>query len=127
LTEPASAGFPVDVLRRTCLSLPEVTERISHGEPAWFVRKKMFASLSDHHHDDRLAVWCAAAPGAQDVLVDAQPEQFFVPPYVGHRGWLGVRLDRGIDTGLLEDLIIDAYRAVAPAALTSQIPLSAGA
>ncbi len=85
---------PLARLRAICLALPETTERLSHGEPAWFVQgKKAFVTFADHHHDDRLAFWCAAPPGAQDVLVASEPERFFVPPYVGVRGWLGVRLD----------------------------------
>src|SRR3712207_7171885 len=87
------ADDPLESLRRVCLRLPEVTERLSHGEPTWFVGgKRVFVTFADHHHDDRLAFWCAAPPGAQEVLVGADPERFFVPPYVGHRGWLGVRL-----------------------------------
>ena len=67
---------PLDRLRALCLSYPEVEERISHGEPSWFVRgKKQFVSFADHHHDDRLAFWCAAPEGAQDVLVSAEPER----------------------------------------------------
>lgn len=81
---------PVDRLRALCL--PEVTEKVRHGEPTWFV-KKVFVTLADHHHDDRLAFWCAAPPGVQEELVAAGPERFFRPPYVGGRGWLGVWLD----------------------------------
>jgi hypothetical protein len=109
-------------LREICLSLPETTERLSHGEPTWFVReKKTFVTFADHHHDDRLAFWCAAPPGAQDVLVDADPERFFVPPYVGHRGWLGVRLDRDLDWEQIADLVEDAYRMVAPKRLIAAL------
>ena len=85
---------PVEQLRRICLALPEATERVSHGEPAWFVRyKRLFVTLSDHHHDDRLGFWCAAPPGAQQDLVALDPTRYFVPKYVGGRGWLGVYLD----------------------------------
>src|SRR5512132_1027743 len=85
---------PLDALRRLCLALPETTERRSHGEPTWFVRgKTTFVTYADHHHDDRLAFWCAAPPGTQEALVASDPERFFRPPYVGHRGWLGVYLD----------------------------------
>jgi hypothetical protein len=119
---------PLERLRRICLAFPEVTERLSHGEPAWFVRgKKTFAMFADHHHDDRLAFWCAAPEGAQETLVDADPERFFVPPYVGHRGWLGVYLDVPVDWALIEDVVADAYRAVAPAKLVATIEwVSAG-
>jgi hypothetical protein len=111
----------IERLRAICLSLPEVTERLSHGEPTWFVQgKKTFVTTSDHHHDDRVAFWCAAAPGAQEVLVGSDPEHFFVPPYVGHRGWLGVYLDvDGIDWDLVGALVRDAYREVAPKTLAA--------
>jgi hypothetical protein len=105
---------PLTRLRRICLALPDSSERLSHGEPTWFYRgKKVFVTFADHHHDDRLAFWCAAAAGAQEVLVDAEPERFFRPPYVGHRGWLGVYLDVPINWGQIEALVADAYRTVA--------------
>ena len=114
------ADDPLATLRRLCLALPEVSERLSHGEPAWFVRgKKLFVAYADHHHDDRLACWCAAPPGAQDALVAAAPERFFVPPYVGHRGWIGVRLDVPVDWDEVADLVEDAYRTVAPKRLVA--------
>ena len=113
---------PLETLRRLCLSLPETSERISHGEPTWFVQgKKKFVMYADHHHDDRLAFWCAAPPGAQDVLVAADPDRFFVPPYVGHRGWLGIRLDLPVDWDLIGDLVADAYRMVAPKRLPAKV------
>ncbi len=106
---------PVERLRRLCLALPEVTERLSHGEPAWFIRgKKTFVTFANHHHDDRLAFWCAAPDGAQEMLVGTDPERFFRPPYVGHRGWLGVYLDVPADWDQIADLVVDAYRMVAP-------------
>jgi hypothetical protein len=111
-------------VRRLCLALPEVTERTSHGEPCWFVRdKKMFAMFANRHHDDRIGCWLAAVPGEQQALVAGQPEMFFVPPYVGTRGWIGVRLDRpGLEPSVLAELITEAYRMVAPARLVSQLP-----
>jgi hypothetical protein len=116
------ARDPLSNLRRICLSLPETTERLSHGEPAWFVRdKKTFVMFADHHHDDRLAFWCGAPDGAQDVLVSAAPERFFVPPYVGYRGWLGVRLDVPVDWDDIAALVEDAYRTVAPKTLVAQL------
>jgi hypothetical protein len=107
---------PLDRVRILCTALPEVIERPSHGEPAWFVRgKKMFVTYADHHHDDRLAFWCAAPEGAQEALVAADPQRYFRPPYVGGRGWLGVYLDVvPIDWDAIEDIIEDAYRTVAP-------------
>jgi hypothetical protein len=118
---------PLKKLRRLCLALPEVTERLSHGEPTWFVRgKKTFVMFANHHHDDRLAFWCAGADGAQEMLVSNDPERFFRPPYVGHRGWLGVYLD-GLDVPAdwdqIADLVVDAYRVVAPKRLVAALDL----
>ena len=73
--------------------------------------------LTNHHGDGRFAIWCAAPEGAQRMLVDAGPERFFVPPYVGHRGWVGVRLDRGLGVDEIAGIVEDAYAAVAPARL----------
>jgi hypothetical protein len=106
-------------LREICLGLPETSERLSHGAPTFFVRetRAFLMVLTDHHGDGRFAIWCAAAPGVQSVLVEADPEKFFVPPYVGHRGWLGVRLDVGPDWDELAGIAEDAYAEVAPARL----------
>jgi len=106
-------------LRRICLSLPETSERPSHGAPTFFVREKraFLMVLQNHHSDGRFAIWCAAPDGMQQTLVQSDPERFFVPPYVVHRGWLGVRLDRGLDWDELEGIAEDAYAEVAPAKL----------
>ncbi len=119
---------PLDTLRRLCLALPEVTERLSHGEPTWFVGgKKTFVTYADHHHDDRLAFWCAAPPGVQETLATAAPDRFFRPPYVGGRGWLGVRLDVEVDWDEVADLVADAYRTVAPKRLLAALDAPAPA
>jgi hypothetical protein len=113
---------PLERLRGLCLALPETTERLSHGEPTWFVRdKKTFVSYADHHHDDRVGFWCAAPPGAQEALVGSAPERYFVPPYVGHRGWLGVRLDVPVSWDEIAELVEDAYRVVAPKRLVAEL------
>ena len=113
---------PLERLRKICLALPEVTERISHGEPTWFIRgKKTFATYANHHHDDRLAFWCAAPDGAQEVLVAGNPERFFRPPYVGGRGWLGVYLDVPVDWDEIADLVAEAWRVVAPKRLLAAL------
>ena len=104
---------PITRLRRLCLALPDVTERLSHGEPTWFVSGRTFVTSADHHHDDRLAFWCAAPGGAQEVLAGSSPDRFFRPPYVGHRGWLGVYLDVPVDWDEIAALVNDAYRVVA--------------
>jgi hypothetical protein len=80
-------------IRGLCLALPGVDERLSNGEAAWYVRGRQFATMSDHHHDDRLALWLAAPAGQQEALIEADPGRFFRPPYVGHRGWVGLYLD----------------------------------
>jgi hypothetical protein len=108
----------LDRVRSLCLALPEVTEKLSHGEPTWFVRK-VFVSFANQHHDDRVALWCAAPPGAQQARVTADPEHYFVPPYVGGRGWLGVYLDVPVDWDEVADVITDAYRQVAPKRLVA--------
>lgn len=113
---------PLDTLRQLCMRLPEVTERLSHGEPTWFIRgKKTFVTYADHHHDDRLAFWCAAPEGVQETMVEADPAHYFRPPYVGHRGWLGVYLDVPVDWDAIADVVEDAYRTVAPRSLVEQL------
>jgi hypothetical protein len=113
----------IDRLRQLCLRLPEVTERQSHGEAAWFVAGKQFVNTADHHHDDRLSVWCAAPEGAQEMLVKADPKRFFRPPYVGHRGWLGVYLDVDVEVDWEEiGIVVErAYRRVAPKKLLKDL------
>jgi hypothetical protein len=103
-------------LREICLALPETSERPSHGAPSFFIRGKtcFLMLLDDHHGDGRFAIWCAAPAGDRQLLVDADPEKFFVPPYVGHRGWLGVRLDRGVDWEEIAGIVEDAFCTVAP-------------
>jgi hypothetical protein len=109
-------------IREICLALPETSERLSHGAPTFFVRgKRAFVMvLTDHHGDGRFAIWCAAPDGLQSILVEADPERFFVPPYVGHRGWLGVRLDRLLDWAELTGIVEDAFAEVAPRTLVER-------
>jgi hypothetical protein len=118
---------PLERLRALCLALPEVVERLSHGEPTWFVRgKTSFVMFANHHHDDRLAFWCAAPEGAQATLVALHPQRFFRPSYVGPRGWLGVWLDVPVDWNEIADLIADAYRTVAPNKLVAALDAREG-
>ena len=119
MTDPVERDRTLERIREICLGLPETTERLSHGAPTFFVREKraFLMVLTNHHGDGRFAIWCAAADGMQGMLVDADAERFFVPPYVGHRGWLGVRLDRGLDWEELAGIAEDAYAEVAPAKL----------
>jgi len=109
-------------VRAVCMALPEVTERLSHGAPTWFVRgKSSFVTLWAHgHHDNDFPhLWCAGLPGAQQELIASAPDKFFRPPYVGHRGWIGIRLDRDLDWAEIAELCQDAYRAFAPAKLVA--------
>jgi hypothetical protein len=113
-----------DRLRAICLAFPQVTERLSHGAPTWFVRgKKTFVMLWEQgHHDVEFPhLWCAAPAGAQQELIASDPRRFFRPPYVGHRGWLGVRLDRDPDWAEIAELCEDAYRVVAPKTLIAKL------
>ncbi len=112
---------PYGRIRTACLALPEVDERMSHGEATWFAGKRVFVTAADRHHDDRRAVWIAAPDGVQQTLVEADPERFFRPPYVGVRGWIGVYLDRPVDWEELGALIVDAYRQVAPRRLAAMV------
>jgi hypothetical protein len=104
-------------VREICGRLPGVEERLSHGTPAFFAAGRQFLHFwDDHHGDGRLALWCAAPLGAQEALTQAAPERFFVPPYVGRRGWIGLRLDGAPDWAEVEQVIGRAHRAVqAPA------------
>lgn len=110
-------------VRAICLALPETTERLSHGAPSFFVRgkKSLTKFVNDHHGDGRLAIWCPAPLGVQDELVSQDPDRFFVPPYVGHSGWIGVRLDVDVDWDEISDIVEDAYRLIAPKRLVAQL------
>ena len=118
---------PVASLRRICLALPDAFEKVSHGEIGFFVQltaksSRQFVATDDHHHgEDRLAFWAPAPAGAQEALIAADPEQFFRPPYVGHRGWVGVRLDRQPDWAEVAEIVADAYRQVAKPAQIAAI------
>ncbi|HEX9864896.1 MAG TPA: MmcQ/YjbR family DNA-binding protein [Acidimicrobiia bacterium] len=97
-------------------------ERPSHGEPSWFVAgKRMFVTYAEHHHDDRVAIWGAAPEGMQPTLVESDPEHYFVPPYVGGRGWVGYYLDGAVDWDEVNELVLDAFLTVAPARLAALV------
>ena len=115
MTRPSRRSILARV-RKICLALPETSERPSHGAPTFFIRgKRAFVTYHDNHHGDgRLAIWCAAPPEIQRMLVASQPDRYFVPAYVGHLGWLGVRLDRDLGWSEIAGLIEDAYLTVAP-------------
>lgn len=106
---------PADALakvRKTCFALPEVSERPSHGSPAFFVGKRQFVAFANNHHGDgRLALWCAVPEGMQAMLVESDPDAYFVPPYVGVAGWVGVRLDRALAWRQVASVIEAAHGA----------------
>jgi len=109
------ARNPLARLRRIISAWPETTERLSHGAPTWWGGKKTFASFAnDHHGDGRVALWCKSTFEQQAELVEADPEIFFVPPYVGPSGWVGVRLDRDVDWDQVASMLEEGYRLVAP-------------
>jgi hypothetical protein len=114
---------PVERVRKLCMAMPEVSERLSHGAPTFFIRdKKTLATVwDDHHGDGRLGLICAAPPGVQQELVDEEPDRFYVPAYVGHRGWIGLRLDVKVDWDEVREILADAYRCVAPKTLVKQL------
>ena len=110
-------------VRAACLELPETTERLSHGGPAFFIQDKVcfVMFLDDHHDDGRLAIWCAAPEGVQSEMAETEPERFFRPPYVGHRGWLGVELAE-VSSAELRAICREAFWSVAPPAAGRLLP-----
>jgi hypothetical protein len=113
-------------VRTICLAWPGATERPSHGRPAFFAGPRCYAMfMADHHGDGRLALWCAAPDGAQAELVHLEPDRFFRPPYVGHRGWIGVLLP-GIELPELRAICREAYTCTAPAAALRQLAAQEG-
>ena len=115
---------PLDRLRAICMAMPEVVERLSHGEPTFFIQgKKTFVmTVDDHHGDGNVGFWCAAPAGVQAELVAENPDHFFVPPYVGGRGWIGVRFDRpDTDWTEIAEIVDQAYPGVAPKKLLARL------
>jgi predicted DNA-binding protein (MmcQ/YjbR family) len=112
-------GQPTDRLRAICLALPEASEKQTWGNPTFRVRDKIFAM--ERREDGRVSFWCKAPPGSQMVLVGADPDRFFVPPYVGHKGWVGVRLDNEPDWAEVSVLVKRSYRLVAPKRLAAMV------
>jgi hypothetical protein len=112
---------PLDRVRAFCLALPEATEKLAWGEPTWRAGK-IFAMMSTYHHGDpHLSIVLNAADGVQESLVAAEPKHFYRPPYVGGAGWVGVRLDTGLDWDVVASLIKEAYRVTAPKKLVRKL------
>lgn len=117
-----TTGSIEERVRRICLALPGATERVSHGAPAFFAGRQFVTVWPEGHHDERFPhLWCAAPPGAQEGFVAADPDRFFRPPYVGGRGWLGMRLDGAVDWAVVETVCEEAFRTVAPARLLARL------
>lgn len=110
---------PLDRLRTICLSLPEAEERETWEQATFRVRDKIFAMHVDR--DGRPAFWCKAPPGSQAILVGADPDRFFVPPYVGPKGWVGMWLDRRVDWREVEELVKRSFRLTAPKKLAARV------
>lgn len=117
---PDQGEKQIERVRRICHALPETEEKISHGEPTWFVRKKVFAMFSNnHHHDGHIAVTIPAAIGIQAMLIKTAPKKFYRPPYVGVRGWVGIELGQVSDKELAFH-INEAWRLIAPKKLQDE-------
>lgn len=110
---------PIDRLRAICLALPEATEKQAWGDPTFRVQDKIFAMPKVG--DGRISVWCKAPPGSQDILIGADPELFFRPPYVGHKGWVGMRLDHQPDWHEVALLVERSYKLTAPRRLVAKL------
>jgi len=101
-------------LRAIALAMPGTAEALNHGRPCFTVRDKTFVMfMDDHHGDGRVALWCKAPPGAQTVIVEADPERYFVPPYVGKSGWVGARLDRKPEWAAIRALVAESHSMTA--------------
>ena len=111
----------VERVRRICMALPETSERLSHGEPTFFVHKKVFVMFANNHHNDgHIAVWLPVPPGFQADLLEESPQVFFMPPYVGHRGWIGIDLDQVSDADVKMHIHI-AWELIAPKRVRAQL------
>ena len=121
------SASPLERLRTLCLGLPEAYEKISHGEPTFWAGKKtfaMFANAGNHHGNGRHAVWCKATHMTQSLLVERRPDRYFVPPYVGPSGWVGIYLDKGPDWKEVAERLRDAYKLVASKKLLAKLNAS---
>lgn len=114
MNELSIAPDRLERLRKICLALPEATEKEAWGDPTWRVRDKIFVMQKGNYDGGRPSIWLKAGPGAQEMLVDSKPNTFFVPPYVGHKGWVGVWMDKRVPWGAVTELIVDSYRLTAP-------------
>ena len=121
MMEDAGAGFleSIEQLRSICLVLPEATEQETWGEPTFRVRGKIFALFQSD--EGRPAVWCKSQPELQEAMVGSDPNRFFVPRYLGHKGWVGTRLNGDVDWVDVAGLVDESYRMIAPKRLVAQL------
>lgn len=111
----------IERVRRICLARPETSERLSHGEPTFFVHKKVFVMFANNHHNDgHIAVWLPVPPGVQSSLIETNPDTYFKPSYVGGRGWIGIELSRISDVDL-QFYIQVAWELIAPKRLLANL------
>lgn len=123
IARTSKTGLPLLArLRRIALALPEAAELLNHGRPCFAVREKTFVMFLDNHHQDgRIAIWCKAPPGDQGDMVESDPKRFFVPPYVGPRGWIGMRLDTPKpDWNVVKTIVGESHRMTAPKRLLAK-------
>ena len=120
---PTQAENQLERIRKIANAYPETLEKTSHGAPTFFAGgKKVFVMFNDNHHDDgRLAIWIPAPEGAQEILTESDPDTYFIPPYVGHRGWIGIHLTK-IKAAALKAHIHEAWQLSAPKKLQAQLP-----
>ena len=119
--KPEAGAEHIGRVRRLCLALADTTEKLSHGAPTFFVRKKVYAMFANNHHNDgHIAVWIPVPPGSQARLLKTEPTKFFMPPYVGVRGWVGIELEH-VDDEELGFYLLEAWRLVAPKKLRSNV------
>ena len=122
MNAPSIRSDRLERLRAICLALPDATEKQTWGDPTWRVRGRIFAMQKGNYDGGRPSVWLKARPGAQEVLVGSAPERFFVPGYVGQKGWVGMHLDgREVDWEELADLVEDSYCLIAPKLLVARL------
>jgi hypothetical protein len=116
----------LEQLRTVVAGFPEVNERPSHSTPTFFIGdKKVLVSLWEDHHDNKgIYIWCPAPPGVQEELVEREPDRFFRPAYVGHRGWIGMHLTVDPDWDEVAEMLKEAYRLVAPKTLAAKLDLA---
>jgi hypothetical protein len=119
---------PIKRVRKILLALPEATEKLAWGEPTFRVRDKMFGQYDNNHHNaGRVGIWFKSTLEAQEMYVSADPERYYVPPYVGGKGWVGVRLDVDVDWDAFEEIAAEAWRLSAPKKLLATFDAGAAA